>query len=81
MKRLQSIPAGAAALTGMTTTLTERDMDTLRHLAARRSTAQIAAAMSISGNTVRTRVRRLLRKLAATERGQAAHRARELGLL
>ena len=61
--------------------LTGRDFEALRHLAAGRSTAAIAAAMSISTNTVRTRVRRLQNKLDAPARDQVVPRARVLGLL
>ncbi|MBB3086024.1 response regulator transcription factor [Geodermatophilus sabuli] len=67
-------PDGAPALTA-------RDLEALRHLAVGRSTAQIAAAMSISTNTVRTRIRSILRKLAVGRRGEAVRRGRELGLL
>ena len=62
-------------------TLTGRDLEVLRHLAAGRSTAGIAAAMSISSNTVRTRIRRLANKLGAPARDQVVSRARILGVL
>jgi LuxR family maltose regulon positive regulatory protein len=45
------------------------------------STTEIAATMFISVNTVRTHVRSILRKLAATRRNQAVRRARELGII
>ena len=61
--------------------LTGRDLEALRHLAAGRSTAGIAAAMSISTNTVRTRIRRLQTVLGAPARDQVVARARTLGLL
>lgn len=76
MKQLPSAATGARNVQ-FAVGLTGRDLETLT-LAERRSTAQIAAAMSISSNTVRTRVRRLLRKLAVGDRAQAADRAREL---
>ena len=60
--------------------LTVRDVELLGHLAAGRSTAQIAAAMSLTPNTVRTRIRRVTRKLAVSGREHAAQRARELRL-
>jgi len=60
--------------------LTDRDRELLRHLAAGRSTGQIAAAMSISTNTVRTRIRRVSAKLAVTERQGIVRTARGLGL-
>jgi ATP/maltotriose-dependent transcriptional regulator MalT len=61
--------------------LTGRDLEALSHLAAGRSTAGIAAAMSISTNTVRTRIRRLQTVLGAPVRDQVVPRARTLGLL
>jgi len=61
--------------------LTSRDLEALRHLAAGRSTAGIAAAMSISTNTVRTRIRRLQDVLGAPVRDQVVPRARTLGVL
>jgi len=61
--------------------LTGRDLEALRHLAAGRSTAGIAAAMSISTNTVRTRIHRLQNMLGAPARDQVVPRARTLGLL
>ena len=61
--------------------LSARELDALRLLGAGRSTAQIAAAMSISTNTARTRIRHLQAKLGVTNRQQVVPRARDLGLL
>ena len=61
--------------------LTGRDLEALAHLAAGRSTAGIATAMSISTNTVRTRIRRLQAVLGAPARDQVVPRARTLGVL
>ena len=61
--------------------LSARELDALRLLAAGRSTAQIAAAMSISTNTARTRIHRLHAELDVTNRQQVVPRARDLGLL
>lgn len=61
--------------------LSERDHELLRHLAGGMSTARIASAMSVSNNTVRTRVQRVLAKLAVTERDEAVRRARDLGIV
>jgi DNA-binding CsgD family transcriptional regulator len=60
--------------------LNERDLELLRHLADGRSTPQIAAAMSVTSNTARTRIRRVQRKLA-THRGQMVEAARERGVI
>jgi LuxR family maltose regulon positive regulatory protein len=61
--------------------LSEREMEVLRYLAEMLSTAEIAATMFISVNTVRTHIRSILRKLAVSRRNQAVRRARERGVL
>jgi LuxR family maltose regulon positive regulatory protein len=61
--------------------LSAREMEVLRYLAEMLSTAEIAATMFISVNTVRTHIRSILRKLAVSRRNQAVRRARERGLL
>jgi DNA-binding NarL/FixJ family response regulator len=61
--------------------LSGRDLEALHLLAAGRSTAAIATAMSVSTNTVRTRIHRLQNKLGAPARAQLVARARTLGLL
>ena len=62
-------------------TLSVRELQALRLLAEGRSTAQIAAAMSISTNTARARIHHLRAKLGAGDRQQLLPRARALGLL
>lgn len=64
-----------------TPALSPRERVALRHLAKGRSTAQIAAAMGVSTNTVRARIHHLRAKLDAGDRQQVVPRARELGLL
>nr|BFE70455.1 hypothetical protein GCM10020092_037560 [Actinoplanes digitatis] len=61
--------------------LTAREGEVLGYLSQLRSTEEIAQAMFVSVNTVRTHIRGVLRKLAATRRGEAIRRARELGLI
>ena len=61
--------------------LSEREREVLVHLSEMLSTTEIAATMFISVNTVRTHIRSILRKLAATRRNQAVRRARELGII
>jgi DNA-binding CsgD family transcriptional regulator len=63
------------------TRLNERDHELLRHLADGKSTPQIAAAMSVTSNTARTRIRRVQRKLATARRGQLVEAARERGVI
>ena len=73
-------PAPSAGA-GVIQDLSDRELEVLRHLADMLSTAEIAAAMFISVNTVRTHIRSILRKLAVTRRNQAVRRARERGIL
>ena len=61
--------------------LSERELQVLRYLAAMLGTEEIAEAMYVSVNTVKTHVRSILRKLAASRRNEAVRRARELGLV
>ena len=62
-------------------TLTTRDVEALLLLAEGLSTAEIADAMALSTNTVRTKVRRLGAKLGAAGREDVVARARELGVV
>ncbi|MGY1695634.1 response regulator transcription factor [Geodermatophilus sp. SYSU D00814] len=68
--RLDGVPA-----------LSVRERQALRLLAEGRSTAQIAAALSISRNTARARIHQLRSKLDVPDRHQLVPRARDLGLL
>jgi DNA-binding CsgD family transcriptional regulator len=61
--------------------LNEGDLELLRLLADGRSTRQIAAAMSVTSNTTRTRMRRIQRKLAAPFREQVVAEAQHLGIV
>lgn len=53
-------------------TLTQREMQVLRHLALGLSNKEIAASLEISVETVKEHVQHLLRKMDATDRTQAA---------
>ena len=61
--------------------LTEKEREVLGHLSELLTTEEIAAVMFISVNTVRTHVRNILRKLAASRRNEAVRRARDLKLI
>jgi LuxR family maltose regulon positive regulatory protein len=61
--------------------LSEREREVLVHLAALLSTAEIAAEMYLSVNTVKTHLRSIYRKLSAAHRGEAVRRARQLKLI
>ncbi|MBB3085409.1 LuxR C-terminal-related transcriptional regulator [Geodermatophilus sabuli] len=75
---LPRTPAPAPPLVGE---LSARELEVLEHIAAMLSTAEIAAALFISVNTVRTHIRSILRKLAVPGRAAAVRRARQLGIL
>ena len=61
--------------------LSEREREVLRHVSGMLSTAEVATEMYISVNTVKTHLRSIYRKLAATHRGEAVRRARQLELI
>lgn len=61
--------------------LSEREREVLRELARGLSNAEIAETLYISTGTVKWHVNRILAKLDAQSRTQAAARARELGLV
>ncbi len=61
--------------------ITEREFEVLRLLAAGRSNKEIAQALSVSPNTIKTHLARLFEKLEASRRTEAILRARELGLV
>lgn len=61
--------------------LTPRELDVLRHIALGQNNAEIAAALYVSKETVKTHVGNVLDKLGARDRTQAAVLAYELGLV
>jgi DNA-binding CsgD family transcriptional regulator len=61
--------------------LNERDLELLRHLSDGLSTERIAAAMAVTSNTTRTRIRRVQRKLVVSRREQLVVAARRLGVV
>ena len=62
-------------------TLTTRELEVLRLLAAGRTNRQIAEDLMISLSTVKTHIEHIMEKLGVSARAQAAVRAVELGLL
>ncbi|MEV8033473.1 LuxR C-terminal-related transcriptional regulator [Streptomyces sp. NPDC086182] len=61
--------------------LSEREQEVLERLAQMMSRDEIAADLHLSVNTVKTHLKSVYRKLAATRRGEAVRRARDLHLL
>ena len=61
--------------------LTEREREVLRHVSDMLNTAEVASEMYISVNTVKTHLKSIYRKLAATHRREAVRRARQLELI
>jgi len=61
--------------------LTEREREVLRLVSGMLNTAEVASEMYISVNTVKTHLKSIYRKLAATHRGEAVRRARQLELI
>jgi DNA-binding CsgD family transcriptional regulator len=66
---LPPVPGGA---------LTGREMEILRLLASGASNSQIAAALVVSDNTVKSHIKRILRKLPAANRAEAVYRYTQL---
>jgi DNA-binding CsgD family transcriptional regulator len=61
--------------------ISPRELDVLRELAAGRSNKEIADALCVSPNTVKTHVASLFEKLGAKRRAEAIAKARELGIV
>jgi LuxR family maltose regulon positive regulatory protein len=80
-QRDQLAGPGKGAATLVVEPLTQKEREVLGHLAELMTTEEIAAAMFVSVNTVRTHVRNILRKLSASRRNEAVRRARELHII
>lgn len=72
----QGSPAVQAALG-----ISARELEVLHALARGLANKEIARALGVSPNTVKTHLARLFEKLAAANRTQAIAKARELGIL
>lgn len=80
LRRIAS-PHFGTARPRMPVELTPRELDVLRHIALGQNNAEIAAALHVSKETVKTHVGNVLDKLGARDRTQAAVLAYELGLV
>lgn len=61
--------------------LTPRELEILEHIASGKSTREIAEALFVSENTVKTHASRLFGKLDVSRRTQAVAEAKRLGLI
>lgn len=61
--------------------ISPRELAVLHELVAGRSNKEIAQALAVSPNTIKTHVARLFAKLDAKRRTEAIARARELGIV
>jgi LuxR family maltose regulon positive regulatory protein len=80
MKRLPGDLPDVPSSSGLPA-LTPREFQVVQLLSRQQSTSQIAAALSISINTVRTRVHHAERKLGTETRDKATRVARDRGLI
>ena len=74
-------PAAAEPAPVIVEQLSEREREVLGLLSGMLSTAEVASELYISVNTVKTHLKSIYRKLAATHRGEAVRRARQLELI
>jgi LuxR family transcriptional regulator, maltose regulon positive regulatory protein len=79
-RRLRLVP-GRATRTPYEEDLSDRELAVLRLLATDLTQREIAAALYVSFNTVKTHVKSIFRKLGVATRPDAVSRARELRLL
>jgi LuxR family maltose regulon positive regulatory protein len=79
--RALTLDARAAAQDQLIEQLTERELAIVAYLPGRARNQEIAAALYISINTLKSHLRSIYRKLDVTDRDEAIARAVELGLL
>lgn len=80
MRGLRFIDPAAAVRPAFHTALTQRERDVLQHLAHGRSNRDIAGALGIGEETVKTHVAHLLAKLDVDNRAQAVAVALKMGI-
>jgi LuxR family maltose regulon positive regulatory protein len=69
-----------SVLTAPVPPLTERELEVLQRLGTLSTNTEIAVALYLSPNTVKTHLKSLYRKLEVTRRSDAFRRGRSLGL-
>lgn len=78
VKRLRELPESGAGLRPVRSDLSSREWEVLDLICTGASTRQIAGDLGLSTETVRSHVKRILRKLDAHSRAEAVERARAL---
>ncbi|MFI6095443.1 LuxR C-terminal-related transcriptional regulator [Lentzea sp. NPDC051213] len=81
LRKVHQDLGGAAAAAGVPTSLTPRELDTLRLAAVGASNREIAAELGLSTETVKAYLRGAMRKLGVHNRTAAVHAARSTGAL
>ena len=75
------MPSGGTDEPIIVEALSARETEVLRHLADLLTTEEVAEAMFVSVNTVKSHIRSILRKLSVARRNEAIRRARELNVI
>ncbi len=78
---VEALRAVSRPIDGTETSLTPRQLETLRHVARGLSNRDVAQAMSVSEATVKTHLRGVYERLGVRSRTQAVATARRLGVL
>jgi len=81
LAREQRIEAARTRQEGLIEPLTDRELTILRLLPAPTPQRELASALFVTPNTLKTHLRAIYRKLGAESRGEAVIRARERGLI
>lgn len=74
-------PMPGTAAPGLVAPLTTREREVLAQAAQMLSVDEIAGALTVSPNTVKTHLKAIYAKLCVARRSDAVHRARDLGIL
>lgn len=81
LSRMSAVGIRKSSATALFVPLSDRELNVLRYLVSSLTTAEIAGALYISVNTVKTHQRSIYQKLAVSGRREAIARGRELGLV
>jgi LuxR family maltose regulon positive regulatory protein len=74
-------PLRPRAVTSLVEQLSDREVTVLRHLCSRLTNREIASALYVSLNTVKSHVKSVYRKLGVSSRREAVDVGRQLGLV